>query len=100
MSAFWPRCGLVAVMVAVGTAAWAASPSAPVLARGVGIVRAMDAKAGSITLDHEPILALKWPARTDTLKLASPALLKGISLGQSVRIRLNAAGVVTAISPD
>lgn len=99
MRAAWWMGGMATALLASGVAS-AAPQTAPVLARGTGIVRGADAKAGTITLDHEPILALHWPARTDTLKLVSPKLLRGVSIGQSVRVRINAQGVVTAVRPD
>jgi Cu(I)/Ag(I) efflux system protein CusF len=43
-----------------------------------------------------------WPAMTMTFKLASPDLLKGVKVGDEVRISLHPAGMastVTAIAP-
>lgn len=69
-------------------------------AEGQGVVKGMDAKAGSVTLAHGPIAALKWPAMTMTFKTASPAVLAGVKVGQSVHFVLrndNGKPLVTEI---
>ena len=66
----------------------AAAPAAG--AQGTGVVKAVDAKAGAITLHHGPIAALKWPAMTMTFK-ASPEVLKSAKVGKTVTFTLNAA---------
>lgn len=38
----------------------------------------------SITLSHEPVPAIGWPAMTMTFKLGSPALAKGVKVGDRV----------------
>lgn len=76
--------------------------SKPADARGVGLVKATDAAKGTITLQHEAIAAIGWPAMTMTFKLASPDLLKGVKVGDRVRFSLHPAGMastVTAIAP-
>ncbi|CAN7656004.1 efflux RND transporter periplasmic adaptor subunit [Phenylobacterium sp. LjRoot225] len=40
--------------------------------------------ADSITLSHEPVPAIGWPAMTMTFKLGSPALAKGAKVGDRV----------------
>ena len=50
-----------------------------------------NAKAGTVTLHHAPIPALKWPAMTMTFK-ATPEVLKAAKAGKSVTFTLNAAG--------
>jgi Cu(I)/Ag(I) efflux system protein CusF len=57
-------------------------------ARGVGIVKAIDTVHGTITLQHQPIAALKWPAMTMAFKAASPDLLKAIKVGDRVQFTL------------
>ncbi|CAN7584132.1 efflux RND transporter periplasmic adaptor subunit [Phenylobacterium sp. LjRoot225] len=41
----------------------------------------------SITLSHEPVPAIGWPAMTMTFKLGSPALAKGVKVGDRVAFR-------------
>lgn len=70
----------------------AAAVNAPIEA--VGVVRAIDAKAGKVTLAHEAIPALKWPPMTMGFKVADPALLKNISVGTKVRFKLQGQTIV------
>lgn len=67
----------------------AAATAAPV--QGSGVVKGVNAKAGTITLHHGPIPALKWPAMTMTFK-AAPEVVKAAKTGKSVTFTLNAAG--------
>jgi Cu(I)/Ag(I) efflux system protein CusF len=76
--------------------------SKPADAQGVGVVKAVDTPKGTVTLQHEAIAAIGWPAMTMTFKLASPDLLKGVKVGDKVRFSLHPAGMastVTAIAP-
>ena len=55
-----------------------------------------------ITLSHEPVPAIQWPAMTMTFRLADPALARGLRPGQQVRFAFEqtAGGpVVRRISP-
>lgn len=74
----------------------------PTQALGVGIVKAIDTTKGTITLQHQAITAIGWPAMTMTFKVDPPALLQKVKAGESVRFTLHPAGMastVTAISP-
>lgn len=65
--------------------------------------RVVELDAASITLDHEPVPALKWPAMTMPFQLAQPALAKGLKAGDAVRFRFKQQGdehIVTAIERD
>ncbi|TAJ71737.1 MAG: copper-binding protein [Phenylobacterium sp.] len=69
----------------------AAAPKAAAPVQGSGVVKGVNAKAGTITLHHGPIPALKWPAMTMTFK-AAPEAVKAAKTGKSVTFTLNAAG--------
>ncbi len=56
--------------------------------RGAGVVKAVDASTGSITLDHEPIEAIKWGAMTMEFKATDPAILQGVVVGDHVAFEL------------
>lgn len=60
----------------------------------LGVVRAVDAKAGKITLAHEAIPARKWPPMTMAFKVADPALLKDLAVGTKVRFKLDGQTIV------
>ena len=65
-----------------------ATPAGP---QGAGVVQAVNAKAGTVTIHHGPITALKWPAMTMTFT-ATPDVLKAAKQGATVNFTLNAAG--------
>lgn len=66
-----------------------AAPAAASAIEAVGVVRAVDAKAGKVTLAHEAIPARKWPPMTMAFKVSDPALLKGLAIGTKVRFKLD-----------
>ena len=53
----------------------------------VGSIEAMD--ASSITLSHQPVPAIGWPAMTMTFRVADPGLLRGYKKGDHVRFGFN-----------
>lgn len=65
-----------------------ATPAGP---QGAGVVQAVNAKAGTVTIHHGPIAEMKWPAMTMTFK-ATPDVLKAAKQGATVNFTLNAAG--------
>lgn len=73
----------------------------PAEAQAVGVVKAIDARAGTITLQHEAIPAIGWPAMTMPFHV-SPEVLKQAKVGQKVQFILHPDGmnsVVTALKP-
>lgn len=69
------------------------------MAKGTGTVTAVDATAGTVTIDHGPIPEANWPAMTMGFK-AAPALAQGVKAGDKVAFDLkleNGAGEITAI---
>ncbi len=78
--------------------AMTASESGAAIA-GSGTVVAVDAAAGTVTLNHQPIAALSWPAMTMQFT-AENALLQGVAAGDQVDFELKSAletQVITAI---
>ena len=77
-----------------------ATPSAQVLtATGTGVIESIDAAAETITLSHDPIADLGWPAMTMDF-LAAPALATRAKPGERVRFGFHAKGaryVITRI---
>lgn len=69
-------------------------------AQGAGVIKKVDAKGGSVTLQHGPIAALGWPSMTMPFE-ADPALLKGLKAGQQVSftVKPGATPEVVAIQP-
>ena len=66
-------------------------------AQAVGVITAIDTKENILTLDHEAIPALKWPAMTMGFKVADPVLLSGLTVGDKVDFELKADGEIYTI---
>lgn len=69
------------------------------MAKSMGTVTAIDPASGKITLEHDAIPAVEWPAMTMGFT-AKSELLKGIAVGDKVDFDLTVtgnAGEVTAI---
>jgi Cu(I)/Ag(I) efflux system membrane fusion protein len=80
------------------TAVPAAAPSGT--EHHVNGVVAAAAEGNLITLEHEPVPALKWPGMTMPFQLAQPALGKGLKPGDKVHFTVRQQGdaaVITAI---
>lgn len=70
------------------------------MAKGTGVVTALDASSGTITLDHRAMPEVEWPAMTMTFS-AEPQVLEGVKVGDKVSFDASiqgSAGKVTAIS--
>ncbi|HRH14403.1 MAG TPA: efflux RND transporter periplasmic adaptor subunit [Azonexus sp.] len=61
----------------------AAKPAA-VGHKAVGVLNAIDAAAGTVTVSHEPVASLKWPAMKMDFVLANPSLVAGMKPGAAV----------------
>jgi Cu(I)/Ag(I) efflux system membrane fusion protein len=69
---------------------------------GTARIVAANAKTGALTMDHDPIPALQWPAMTMDFDVDSPTLLVGLEPGQPVTfdmIKRDGGFVITAIRP-
>ncbi|WP_374659254.1 copper-binding protein [Phenylobacterium sp.] len=75
----------------------AAAPAAGSV-EGVGVVKKIDAKAGSVTIAHDPIKALNWPAMTMPFKVADKAVLGKMKPGAKVRFQLSGQ-TITDVRP-
>ena len=83
-----------------GTAAPATKGSSN---QAVGTVEDVDAKAGTINLNHGPVASLKWPAMTMEFKLANESLLQTLKPGAKVTVefveRQPGEWVITSAKP-
>ena len=68
-----------------------------------GTVDGIDAKAGTVSINHGPIASLKWPGMTMEFKVANDALLKDLKPGASINFefveRQPGEWMITAIRP-
>jgi RND family efflux transporter MFP subunit len=67
----------------------ASAPAAPAAGavvghKGEGTVDGLDAKEGTVSLNHGAIPSLKWPAMTMEFKVANASLMKGLKPGTPV----------------
>jgi membrane fusion protein, copper/silver efflux system len=65
------------------SAAKSATTSAAPEYRTQGVLMEID--ADTVTLEHEPIAALKWPAMTMPFRIADKTLVQGLQKGQAVQ---------------
>ncbi|MCM2252058.1 MAG: efflux RND transporter periplasmic adaptor subunit [Ramlibacter sp.] len=97
--------GLAAAPAGSQAAPAAAAPAAAAAVghKGEGTVDEIDAKAGTISLNHGPIASLKWPAMTMEFKVAHAALLQGLKPGAPVTFefveRQPGEWVITSLVP-
>jgi len=57
---------------------------------GEGKVTAVDAEAGTVTLDHGPVPAMNWPAMTMAFE-AAPEVRGQVAVGDSVSFEFEAS---------
>jgi Cu(I)/Ag(I) efflux system membrane fusion protein len=80
--------GAAPAAAAAASAASAPAARATVGHQGSGSVDSIDAKAGTLTLNHEAIASLKWPAMTMEFAVTNPSLLEGLKPGAAVNFEL------------
>lgn len=66
-------------------------------AQGTGTIKAIDAAKGTVTIEHQAIESIHWPAMTMTLKADPPGLLKNIKVGEKVNFILHPAGMNSTV---
>ena len=79
-----------------------AMPTEAKKVKASGVVTAIDTAAGTITLDHEAMPEVEWPAMTMTFS-AKPQVLEGVKVGDKVGFDASiqgSAAEVTAISKN
>lgn len=77
-------------------------PCANQTAQGTGVIEAVDTAKGTVTIKHQAIASIHWPAMTMTFKADPPSLLKGVKAGEKVNFTMHPAGTnstVTALAP-
>ena len=65
-----------------------------------GTVKGVDAKAGTVTLAHEPVKSLNWPAMSMVFKVQDKALVDKLGQGKKVEVDFEQRGkdyVITAV---
>lgn len=78
-----------------------ATEAEPTIASATGTVDAVDPDAGKITIAHDPVESLDWPAMTMRFK-ATPEQIASVQPGQAIRFDFEASGMdgtIVAIEP-
>ena len=68
--------------------------------KAVGTVTKVDATAGTVTLDHEPVKTMNWGAMSMGFKVADKSLLDKVTKGKKVEIEFKQVGkdyVITSL---
>ena len=66
----------------------------------VGVVSKNDPKAGTVTIDHEPVKSLNWPAMSMAFKVKDKAMLDKLAVDKKVQVEFQQQGkdnVITAV---
>ena len=65
---------------------------------GVGVVQSIDAAAGTVTISHQPIESIGWPAMMMPFKVAKPELLQHVTAGDKVEFTLDGKDMSASIT--
>ena len=57
-----------------------------------GTVKAVDPKAGTVNVSHEPVKTMNWPAMNMTFKVQDKSLLDKLSAGKQVEFEFEQRG--------
>ena len=60
--------------------------------RAVGVVKNMDIKAGTVTLTHEPVKSMNWPAMNMTFQVQDKAMLDEMAVDKKVDVQFEQRG--------
>jgi Cu(I)/Ag(I) efflux system membrane fusion protein len=66
--------------------------------QAVGVVRKVDMALGELTIQHEPVASLDWPAMTMDFGVADRALLSGLAQGRRIEFDFTQAGDAYVVS--
>ena len=56
----------------------------PAAHKATGVVKKVDPKAGSVTLAHDPVKSLNWPAMTMGFQVKDKMLLDKLAVGKKI----------------
>jgi Cu/Ag efflux protein CusF len=66
------------------------------------VVQSVDTSAKTVTIAHQPIESLGWPAMTMSFKVTKPELLEQVSAGEKVDFTLDGRDMsasITSLTP-
>ncbi len=68
--------------------------------QAVGVVKKVDRKDGSVTLAHEPVKSMNWPAMVMAFKVQDKAMLEKLAVDKKVAVEFQQRGkdhVITSV---
>ncbi len=65
--------------------------------QAVGVVKAIDAANGKVTIEHEPIAALQWPAMTMRFTFKDLKLVEGLKAGDKIHFTFTQEGQLSVL---
>ena len=75
-------------------------PASGTVHKAIGVVKKMDAKAGTVTLAHEPVKSMNWPAMNMTFQVKDRKLLDKLAVDKKAQVEFVQQGkeyVITAV---
>jgi Cu(I)/Ag(I) efflux system periplasmic protein CusF len=60
--------------------------------KGTGTVKSVDAKKGVVSLAHDPVKSMNWPAMTMSFKAKDKAMLEKVKAGAKVEFSFEKSG--------
>ena len=69
-----------------------AKDARPVKHVAKGTVKSVDARAGTVILDHEAVKSMNWPAMSMTFKVQDKALVDKLGQGKKVEVEFEQRG--------
>lgn len=70
--------------------------------RAIGVVKSVNSAKGTVTIQHEPVVTLKWPAMTMAFKPVDRKVFDELKAGREVNFEFEQRGkdyVITAVGP-
>lgn len=77
-----------------------APPNKPAIHKMTGVVKELDPAKGKVTLTHDPVKSLNWPAMTMAFAVKDKALFSKLAVGKKVNVEMTQQGadyIVTAV---
>jgi Cu(I)/Ag(I) efflux system protein CusF len=68
--------------------------------KAIGVVKKVDPKAGTVTLDHGPVKSMNWPAMQMAFKVEDKTMLDKLAEGKKVEVEFLERGkehVITSV---
>ena len=62
-----------------------------------GVVKSVDMKSGKVTISHEPIPELKWPAMTMRFTVRDPKMVECVKAGDKVTFTFVQEGTLSVL---